>query len=102
MSAFRIRSTLKSVLIGIGISVPITVLGFLMSLPAVVYLMPYLDFFLAPIIIPILCNVFVWWFYMRQSRRATQYSLIITGVVLSLVLGFIFILALYFSMINDF
>lgn len=93
---------------GVGVSIPITLVSALVSFPVSFHLLPYLASFgiLAPVVafalVPILANLFVWRAYFSHSSRTTQASLVATGLVLSLAIAVLFSVALFFWMLNDF
>ncbi len=97
----------KSVLVGVGVSVPITLLSALAGFPVAVYLLPFMQplGLLSPIVafalFPILANLFVWRVFMSHSSRAAQASLLATGIVLSIIVAIIFSVGLFFWMLSD-
>jgi len=95
-------------MIGIAVSVPITLISAFAGFPIAFYLLGittvYFGFFgpiLAFMTVPVLANVFVWWAYTVRGSHATQYSLIVTGIALSMILAFIFFIGLIFSLLAE-
>ena len=95
---------MKDVLKGVAVSVPITFASGLLGIPIGFALMTgFVDslglpgFVLAFALVPLLANIFAWRAYM-PGGRATQYSILVSGVVLSFVfaLGFSMVLLLSF------
>lgn len=98
-------SSLRGVLTGIAVSVPITIVGALIGLPLVFsFLLPPslgpLGFIGAVAAVPFICNLFVWRAYMSRSSRATQVSPIVTGAILSIAFAVLFLIGLFLSIMS--
>jgi hypothetical protein len=99
---------LRAVLIGIAVSVPITLISAFAGFPIAFYLLgittTYFGFFgpiLAFMTVPVLANIFVWRAYMVRRSRAAQYSLLVTGIMLSVILAFVFFAGLILSLLAE-
>ncbi len=107
MQARRPMEVAKSVLVGIGVSAPITLLSALAGFPIAVYLLPTLpplgpfSFIVAFALVPVLANLFVWRAFMSHSSRATQASLLVTGLALSIAVAVFLAVGLFFWMLSD-
>ncbi len=94
-------------MVGIGVSAPITILSALSGFPVVIYLLPLLQplgpfsLVVAFALVPVLANLFVWRAFMSHSSRATQASLLVAGLVLSVVVAIFFAVGLFFWMVSD-
>ncbi len=107
MRTKRSMDVAKSVLVGIGVSVPITLLGALAGFPVALYLLPIMQplGLFGPVVAfalcPVLANLFIWRAFMSHSSRPTQISLLTTGMILSLVVAIVFFVGLFFGMLSD-
>jgi hypothetical protein len=100
--------TIRATLIGIAVSVPVTLVSVIVSFPLAFYSLQFVGAslgLLGPVLafasIPILANIFVWRAYMTKSSRVTQYSLLVTGIILSMTFAFIFLIGLILWMLAD-
>jgi hypothetical protein len=90
----------KSILVGVAVSASITIVASLAVFPIALIALSsgFLGAFVVSALVPVLCDVFVWRTYFARSSRATQLSLMITGLALSFALAILvwseFVLAL--------
>ena len=99
-------AAVRGTLTGVAVSIPITIFGALIGFPLAFYSAPLfsfgpLGFFAGLAFVPILCNIFVWRAYMSHSSRATQISLLATGVILSFAFAVLIFMGLFFALISD-